>query len=193
MPGNLCFESTRAASITAAVPEPSSFAPGASEVKFMMSVTRLSIWPCDDDDVVGPLGPALDRDHVADRASALGMRAPVNVSHGRTVGKPKLSNWPLVQFSAAPMPRFGSVCDESVCRVPKPTSVSIVCRSCAWLTGAMIARSFASGDGGGAAPSKADAHQDRDLTHSTLPLAASATGICRLRGSRGAADPRQQN
>ncbi len=40
------------------------------------------------------------------------------------------------------MPRFGSVCDESVWRVPKPTRVSIVCRSCAWLTGATIARSL---------------------------------------------------
>ncbi len=45
MPGNLCFDSTRAASITAAVPDPSSFAPGASAVKFIGSVTRLSIWP----------------------------------------------------------------------------------------------------------------------------------------------------
>ena len=52
------------------------------------------------------------------------------------------------------MPRFGSVCEESVWRVPKPTSVSIEWRSCAWLTGATIARSFASGDGGGAAPIK---------------------------------------
>jgi hypothetical protein len=33
----------------------------------------------DDDDVVGPLGAALDRDHVA-TGSAFGMRAPVNVS-----------------------------------------------------------------------------------------------------------------
>ena len=40
------------------------------------------------------------------------------------------------------MPRFGSVCDDKVWRVPKLTRVSIVCRSCAWLTGAMIARSL---------------------------------------------------
>ena len=72
------------------------------------------------------------------------------------------------------MPRFGSVCDDSVCRVPKLTRVSIVCRSCAWLTGATIARSFASGDGGGAAPIKADAHQDRDFTHRDSPLVARA-------------------
>jgi hypothetical protein len=43
--GNLCLESTRAASITAAVPEPSSLAPGASLVASMTSLTRLSIWP----------------------------------------------------------------------------------------------------------------------------------------------------
>src|ERR671921_598217 len=43
--GNLCFESTRAASITAAVPEPSSLAPGENAVAFIGSVTRLSMWP----------------------------------------------------------------------------------------------------------------------------------------------------
>ena len=54
------------------------------------------------------------------------------------------------------MPRFGSVCEESVWRVPKLTSVAIVCLSCASLTGAMIARSFASvAEGGGAAAIKA--------------------------------------
>ena len=45
MPGNLCCDSTRAASSTAALPDPSSFAPGASAVAFITSLTRLSIWP----------------------------------------------------------------------------------------------------------------------------------------------------
>src|SRR6476646_1078905 len=113
---------------------------------------------------------------------AVGMREPVTVSHGRTVGRPSLSNWPLAQLSAAPIPRFGSVWDESVCRVPKPTSVSIVCRSCAWLTGATIARSLASVDGGGAAPIR--------LTHIKIaifrirlsPDPPAATGIWRGTG-----------
>ena len=129
VPGNLCFDSTRAASITAAVPEPSSLAPGASEVEVHDVGDPAVDMALDDDDVVGPLGPALDRDHVAD-AGRVGMRAPVKVSHGPHVSAaPKLSNWPFVQLSAAPIPRLGSVCDESVCRVPKLTSVSIVCRA----------------------------------------------------------------
>jgi hypothetical protein len=42
------------------------------------------------------------------------------------------------------MPRFGSVCDDKVWRVPKLTSFSIVAFMRAWLTGATIARSFVS-------------------------------------------------
>ena len=67
MPGNLCFDSTRAASITAAIPEPSSLAPGASEVKFIDVGDPAVDVALDNDNVVGPLGPALDREHVADR------------------------------------------------------------------------------------------------------------------------------
>ena len=60
-------------------------------------------------------------------------------------------------------------------RVPKLTSVSIVCCSCAALTGAMIARSFASGEaialwGGGAAPSNVTHIKTAIFTHPTLPL-----------------------
>ena len=53
------------------------------------------------------------------------------------------------------MPRFGSVCDDNVCRVPKLTSYSTVAFMRSALTGATIARSFASGAvvlWGGAAP-----------------------------------------
>jgi len=34
-----------------------------------------------------------------------------------------LSNSLLIQSRAAPMPRFGSVCVDSVCRVPNASSV----------------------------------------------------------------------
>ena len=72
------------------------------------------------------------------------------------------------------MPRFGSVCDDKVWRVPKLTSVSIVCRSCAWLTGAMMARSRASGDGGGAAPTAARLHKATNLRISNSPSSVAA-------------------
>ena len=52
------------------------------------------------------------------------------------------------------MARFGSVCKDSVCLVPKLTSFSTVAFIRAALTGATIARSRASGDGGGAAPNR---------------------------------------
>ena len=58
----------------------------------------------------------------------------------------------LLLVGAAPIPRLGSVCEESVWRVPKLTSVSTVAFIRAALTGATIARSFASGEVGGAPP-----------------------------------------
>ena len=120
----------------------------------MTSVTRLSIWPWM---MTTSFGRSVPRwiATMSQTGVGLGIRVPVKVSHGRTVSNPKLSNWPLVQPSAAPMPRFGSVWEDSVCRVPKLTKASIVCRSCAGLTGATIARSLASGEGGGAAPTRA--------------------------------------
>ena len=168
VPGNLCLLSTRAASITAATPEPSSFAPGASDVKFITSVTRLSIWPWI---MTTSLGRSVPRwmATMSHTGVGRGTRAPVNVSHGRTVVSPKLSNWPLVQPSAAPIPRFGSVCDDKVCRVPKLTKASIVWRNCFWLTGATIARSFASGDGGGAAAMMARDEQAMAMRGSVIP------------------------
>src|SRR5690348_9836926 len=123
----------------------------------------------------------------------VGIREPVTVSQGRTVGRPKLSNWALVQPSAAPMPRFGSVCDDKVCRVPKLTRLSIVCRSCAWLTGATIARSFASTDGGGAAPSRLTHIKIAILRIRLSPLARARNWHLALLGSSGAATPDQQN
>src|SRR5690242_2989037 len=88
------------------------------------------------------------------------------------------------------MPRFGSVCDERVWRVPKLTRLSIVWRSCAWLTGATIARSFASGDGGGAAPSKVTHIKIAILRIRLSPWAPRATGIWRMRGL-GEPQPKQ--
>src|SRR6476469_6268658 len=89
------------------------------------------------------------------------------------------------------MPRFGSVCDDSVCRVPKLTNVSIVWRSCASLTGATMLRRRASGDGGGAAPIKATLAKAINLRIATLPLdGEGATGICL---PPGLGEPRSQN
>ena len=49
------------------------------------------------------------------------------------------------QFVAAPMPRFGSVCDDSVCLVPKLVSPSIVARIRSGSISDMIWRNVASG------------------------------------------------
>jgi hypothetical protein len=59
-----------------------------------------------------------------------------------------------------------------VWRVPKLTRLSIVWRSCVWLTGATIARNLASTEGGGAAPIKTRLQQATNLRITTLPLAA---------------------
>ena len=129
MPGNLCFDSTRAASITAAVPEPSSFAPGASDVAFIASVTRLSMCP-------GMITTSFGRS--VPRWMAIMSQTRVGVGTrfaGKHVARSDRSavaeaadslELARVQSSAAPMPRFGSVCEESVCRVPKLTSFSTV-------------------------------------------------------------------
>ena len=80
-------------------------------------------------------------------------------------------------------------------RMPRPEADQRS-RSCAssraWLTGATIARSFASGDGGGAAPiseGKATPSSRRSITHPTLPLVGLRNWHLRDRGSRGAAIP----
>jgi hypothetical protein len=59
-----------------------------------------------------------------------------------------------------------------VWRVPKLTSFSTVAFIRAALTGAMIARSFASGDGGGAAPIRAKADKATKHRIATLPQSA---------------------
>ena len=114
------------------MPDPSSLAPGASAVEFITSVTRLSIWP-------GMMTTSLGRSvprwiaTMSRTRVGVGMRAPVKISDGSTMVRqlPQAaeSRWnsPRAHSSAAPMPRLGSVCDDSVWRVPKPTSVSIVC------------------------------------------------------------------
>ena len=58
-------------------------------------------------------------------------------------------SWLNAQSVAAPIPRFGSVCDDNVCLVPKPTSVWID----AWIRSALISFriDFVSGETGGAA------------------------------------------
>ena len=147
----------------------------------MTSVTRLSICPWM---ITTSLGRSVPRwiATMSRTRVGVGMREPVTVSDGSTMVRqlPQAaeSRWnsPRSSSSAAPIPRFGSVCDESVCRVPKLTRVSIVCRSCAWLTGATIARRRASGEGGGAAPISSQAARATQFTHHDSPsfVAASA-------------------
>ena len=92
--------------------------------------------------------------------------------------------------SAAPMPRLGSVCDDKVCRVPKPTRESIVWRSWPALTGATIARSFASARAAARRRSERGRTADREVTHRDSPLSsAAATGISRC---PGLGEPRSQ-
>ncbi len=121
VPGNLRCDRTRAASITAAVPLPSSFAPGASLVAFITSVTRLSMWPVMTTTSFGRSVPRW----IATTLQTLvgvGTRRPVTVSQVRIVSSPVFFSSASVQARAAPMPRFGSVCDDRVWRVPKLTS-----------------------------------------------------------------------
>ena len=103
-------------------------------------------------------------------------------------------NSPSVQLSAAPIPRLGSVCDDSVCRVPKldqPLDRRLHPRR---LTGATIARSFASGGrAGGAAPINATADATAsNFRMATLPPPPRNWHLQR-RGSRGAATPNSDN
>jgi hypothetical protein len=78
----------------------------------------------------------------------VGMRRPVTVSQACRVARPKPFIRASAQRTAAPMPRFGSVCDDKVWRVPKLTSFSTVRFIWAPLTGAMICLSLASGEAG---------------------------------------------
>ena len=79
----------------------------------------------DDDDPVRVARAALDGDDILDHGRVGDARRPVTVSRGRTIcrqppqAREKRWNSLSVQFSAAPMPRVGSVCDDSVWRVPK--------------------------------------------------------------------------
>jgi hypothetical protein len=80
----LCFDSSRAASITAAVPEPSSLAPGASAAAFIGSVTRLSIWP---EMMTTRFGSTLPRWMAMTFVTrvGLGTRRPVTTSDGFSI------------------------------------------------------------------------------------------------------------
>src|SRR3982751_7019079 len=122
-----------------------------------------------------------------------GRRSPVKVSLVRVTVRqlPQAAEERLnslsAQLSAAPIPRFGSVCEDKVWRVPKLTNVSIVWRSCAWLTGWMMLRRRASGDGGGAAAISARLLRANILRIATLPQVGRSNWHLRDAGSRGAA------
>jgi hypothetical protein len=138
------LDSTRAASSTAAVPEPSSLAPGSSAFTFMMSVTRLSMWPVM---MTTSFGRSVPRwiPTALQTFVGVGVRGGfVTMSQVCKVSRPSALSWLSAQRTAAPIPRLGSVCDDKVCRVPKPTSFVTVCFIRSPLTGATIARSLAS-------------------------------------------------
>ena len=142
----------------------------------MTSVTRLSICPWM---MTTSLGRSVPRwiATMSRMRTGVGMRAP-GQHLGRIDDRQAIAacrgyrlNSPRAHSSAAPIPRLGSVCDDKVWRVPKLTRLSIVCRSCAWLTGAMIARSFASVEGGRRCPDKHQAPALRQTYASHSPLA----------------------
>ena len=83
---NLYFDSTRAASMTAVTPEPSSLAPGASEVAFSGSETRLSMWPAMITTRSGSVVPRWMAS-TSWMMAGLGTRAPVTVSSGVTISR----------------------------------------------------------------------------------------------------------
>jgi hypothetical protein len=155
----LYFESTRAASITAAVPDASSLAPGASEVKFIGSVTRLSMWP---EITITRSGSVVPRWMASTSITSvgLGMRVvPETICEGVSIiRQPPQSlemawNSDATQRRAAPIPRVGDLVSESVCLVPKPTSLVIVarCRSGETLPTSSFSRGCSVGAGWAAA------------------------------------------
>ena len=85
------------------------------------------------------------------------------------------------QRTAAPIPRFGSVCEESVCRVPKLTSFSTSCFICCAADPQRNVVKQTSGVGDGrdsrCGGSQQQAGKQAKFTHTTSPLSASATGI----------------
>ena len=119
----------RAASITNALPEPSSFAPGASWVKSITSETRLSIWPAIMMTWSQPILPGLIASTLT-IFTPFGMRGPDMLRSRYSVCRQPLhalaifANSLCAHLRAAPMPRFGSVADDNVWRVPKLTSFS---------------------------------------------------------------------
>ncbi|MGI8611175.1 MAG: hypothetical protein ACR2KH_02720 [Sphingomicrobium sp.] len=119
-------------------------APGASAVAFIGSVTRLSMWPVM---ITTSLGLAVPRWTATALQTRVGVRIrrPVTASQVCRVVSPKLFIRASAQRTAAPIPRFRSVCDDIVCRVPKLTSFSTV-RFISAPPGAMIRLSFASGE-----------------------------------------------
>jgi hypothetical protein len=61
------------------------------------------------------------------------------------------------------MPRFGSVCDESVCRVPKLTSFSTMARSRCWAH--LLGNLPRSGRGGGDGEEEQRREEQGELCH----------------------------
>ena len=167
--GNLSFDSNRAASSTTATPLASSLAPGASWVASAESLIRLSICPWTMTTRVGSLVPRWTATTSSTRTPS-GARGPVKRSPMVSTPRHPPQSAPIernrraAHVRAAPMPRTGSVADDRVWRVPKPTSVAIVVR-------------IAAGSGAAA-------------TSSSAPAIRPARLICaRYRSRRGSPDP----
>ncbi len=124
-------ESTRAASITAATPEPSSSAPGASEVAFSGSETRESRCP---EMITTRPGSPVPRWIASTSITSVGVgtRSPwttwegVRMSRQPPQPRPISAKRAATQRRAAPMPRVSDFVSDKVCRVPKPTRRAIV-------------------------------------------------------------------
>src|SRR5687768_9125267 len=184
VPGYLRFDSTRAASITAAVPDASSLAPGASLTAFIGSLTRLSMWPVM---ITTSLGRAVPRWMATALHTLVGVgtRRPVTVSQVCSVSRPKLFISASAQRTAAPIPRLESVCDESVWRVPKPTNLATMRRNRSWVTSRAASATSASGGAGGGVASTAEpiiARGSKANRRMSVPPRAAPTGICRRPG-----------
>lgn len=154
--GKRWAERIRAASSTAATPEASSLAPGASCVASSGSLIRLSIWALMITTRPGSVVPRWMA-ITSWTTVGLGTRSPVTVWSGVTNSRqpahrpPIASNRPFAHRRAAPMPRVSEAVSDRVCRVPNATSRVIVAVRFSGFTDPAMDRSWGSGPWAGAA------------------------------------------
>ena len=161
--------------------------PARRTVAFSGSVTRLSIWPVM---ITTSLGRSVPRwiATMSHTRVGVGMRSPVNVSHGRSVGRPSAAELALRPVERRADPALGvGLRRQRMARAEARRASRPSPSSAPPLTGAMIALSLASGDGGGAAP--ISARQDKAASRRIGTLPRLATGIC---ADAGLGEPRSQ-